>query len=173
MTISDSISFNKQNIENKISSNNEIQIRKNFNETAFFFPDLTTDAEGNVSFSVTMPEALTQWKLMTLAHTKDLQSGYAEKTLVTQKPLMVQPNAPRFMREGDKMEFSAKIVNLSDNAINGTAVLELFDAATNKPVDGLFKNISSTQYFNTAAGSKYSGKICNRNSHQFQQCINL
>ena len=131
---------------------NEIQIRKNFNETAFFFPDLTTDAEGNVSFSVTMPEALTQWKLMTLAHTKDLKSGYAEKTLVTQKPLMVQPNAPRFMREGDKMEFSAKIVNLSANAINGTAVLELLDAATNKPVDGLFKNISPAQNFITSAG---------------------
>ncbi|MES2847823.1 MAG: alpha-2-macroglobulin family protein, partial [Bacteroidota bacterium] len=130
----------------------EIQIRKNFNETAFFFPDLTTDAEGNVSFSVTMPEALTQWKLMTLAHTKDLKSGYTEKTLVAQKPLMVQPNAPRFMREGDKMEFSAKIVNLSDNAINGTAVLELLDAATNKPVDGLFKNISPTQNFTTSAG---------------------
>ena len=136
----------------KINSKDTVQIRKNFNETAFFFPDLTTDAEGNVSFSVTMPEALTQWKLMILAHTKDLKSGYAEKTLVTQKPLMVQPNAPRFMREGDKMEFSAKIVNLSENAISGTAVLELLDAATNKPVDGLFKNISPTQNFSTVAG---------------------
>ena len=61
-----------------------------------------------------MPEALTQWKLMTLAHTKDLASGYAERTVITQKDLMVQPNAPRFLREGDQMEFSAKIVNLSD-----------------------------------------------------------
>lgn len=138
---------------NKTNRNDtEVQIRKNFNETAFFFPDLTTDTAGNISFSATVPEALTQWKLMTLVHTKDLKSGYAEKTLVTQKPLMVQPNAPRFMREGDKMEFSAKIVNLSDNGINGTAVLELIDAATNKPVDDLFKNISPTQNFNTVAG---------------------
>lgn len=144
---------NKENSDKITNENlNPIQIRKNFNETAFFFPDLTTDAEGNVSFNATMPEALTQWKLMTLAHTKDLKSGYAEKTLVTQKPLMVQPSAPRFMREGDKMEFSAKIVNLSESTINGTAVLELLDAATNKPVDGLFKNISPTQNFSTAAG---------------------
>jgi uncharacterized protein YfaS (alpha-2-macroglobulin family) len=143
---------NIEDINSELEGKEQVQIRKNFNETAFFFPDLTTDAEGNVSFSAAVPEALTQWKLMTLAHTKDLKSGYSEKTLVTQKPLMVQPNAPRFMREGDKMEFSAKIVNLGDNAINGTAVLELLDAATNKPVDGLFKNISPTQNFSTTAG---------------------
>ena len=70
-----------------------------------------------------MPEALTQWKLMTLAHTKDAATGYSEKTVVTQKPLMVQPNAPRFMREGDNMEFSAKIVNLSDKEVTGIATL--------------------------------------------------
>jgi uncharacterized protein YfaS (alpha-2-macroglobulin family) len=138
-----------ERISEKKQPTAEIQIRKNFNETAFFFPDLSTDAEGNVSFSVTMPEALTQWKLMTLAHTKNLQSGYTEKTLVTQKPLMVQPNAPRFMREGDKMEFSAKIVNLLDTFFSGTVTLELFDAVTNKPVDSLFKNISSTKLFTT------------------------
>jgi uncharacterized protein YfaS (alpha-2-macroglobulin family) len=141
-----------QDKTNDAESPKQIQIRKNFNETAFFFPALNTDAAGNVSFSVTLPEALTQWKLMTLAHTKDLKSGYVEKTLVTQKPLMVQPNAPRFMREGDKMEFSAKVVNLGDSTVNGTAVLELLDAATNQPVDGLFKNISATQNFTTAAG---------------------
>ena len=136
-----------------------IQIRKNFNETAFFFPDLTTDAAGNVSFSFTMPEALTQWKLMTLAHTKNVSSGYLEKTLVTQKPLMVQPNAPRFMREGDRMEFSAKVINLSDSEITGTATLELLDAATNKPVDGWFKNIFPNQYFTVAAGQSAAIKF--------------
>ncbi len=144
---------------NKAPNNENIQIRKNFNETAFFFPDLTTDAEGNVSFSVIMPEALTQWKLMTLAHTKDLKSGYTEKTLVTQKPLMVQPNAPRFMREGDKMEFSTKIVNLLDTFFSGTVTLELFDAATNKPVDNLFKNISSAQSFTTWPNQSVSVKF--------------
>ncbi|MEP7238183.1 MAG: alpha-2-macroglobulin family protein, partial [Ferruginibacter sp.] len=137
----------------------KVQTRKNFNETAFFFPDLKTDAEGNIEFSFTMPEALTKWKLMTLAHTKDLSSGYSEKTLVTQKPLMVQPNAPRFMREGDNMEFSAKIVNLGEKEVTGIATLELIDAATNKPVDGWFKNVFPSQYFTVAAGQSAAVKF--------------
>jgi uncharacterized protein YfaS (alpha-2-macroglobulin family) len=140
-------------------SDKAVQVRKNFNETAFFFPNLKTDAEGNISFEFTIPEALTKWKLMTLAHTKDLASGYIEKTTVTQKPLMVQPNASRFLREGDKMEFSAKIVNLGDSEVTGTAQLELLDAATNKPVDGWFKNVFPTQYFTVAAGQSAAVKF--------------
>ena len=143
----------------QVKPNDNVQVRKNFNETAFFFPDLRTDAQGNVEFSFTMPEALTKWKLMTLAHTKDLSSAYAEKTTVTQKTLMVQPNAPRFMREGDRMEFSAKIVNLSDSEVTGTAQLELLDAATNKPVDGWFKNVFPSQYFTIAAGQSFAVKF--------------
>jgi len=129
-----------------------VNIRKNFNETAFFFPDLKTDAEGNVAFSFTMPEALTQWKLMTLAHTKDLSIGYAQKMVVTQKQLMVQPNAPRFLRNGDTIGFSAKVVNGSTNTLNGQAQLELFDAVTNQSVDALFNNNKSTQNFSVATG---------------------
>ncbi len=136
-----------------------VQIRKNFNETAFFFPSLNTDANGNIEFSFTIPEALTSWKMMTLAHTKDLASVYSEKTVITQKPLMVQPNPPRFLREGDRMEFSAKIVNLADSEITGTAQLELFDAATNKPVDGWFKNMFPVQYFTATAGQSASVKF--------------
>ncbi|MFZ1529317.1 MAG: alpha-2-macroglobulin family protein [Ferruginibacter sp.] len=128
------------------------QIRKNFNETAFFFPELKTDANGNVEFSFTIPEALTSWNMMTLAHDKNLASGMGTKSVITQKPLMVQPFAPRFMREGDQVEFTAKVVNLSDKEITGTAQLELLDAATNKPVDGWFKNIFPNQYFTVAAG---------------------
>ena len=160
---SDSTKFNMKT--GKVESNknqintNSVQVRKNFNETAFFFPDLKTDADGNVEFSFTMPEALTQWKLMTLAHTKDAASAYSEKTLVTQKPLMVQPNAPRFMREGDNMEFSAKIVNLSEKEVTGIATLELLDAATNKPVDGWFKNVFPSQYFTVAAGQSEAVKF--------------
>ncbi len=130
----------------------QIQIRKNFNETAFFFPELRTDKDGNIEFSFTMPEALTKWKLMTLAHTKDLASGYAEKTVITQKDLMVQPNAPRFLREGDKIEFSAKIVNLGDKEVSGQAELQLLNASTLNPVDGWFKNIFPVQHFTAAAG---------------------
>jgi len=136
-----------------------VQVRKNFNETAFFFPELRTDAEGNIEFSFTMPEALTQWKLMTLVHTKDLATLYSTKTTVTQKPLMVQPNTPRFMREGDNMEFSAKIVNLTDKEFTGIATLELLDAATNKPVDGWFKNVFPNQYFTVAAGQSEAVKF--------------
>ena len=130
----------------------QIQIRKNFNETAFFFPELRTDKDGNIEFSFTMPEALTRWKLMTLAHTKDLAFGYAEKTVITQKELMVQPNAPRFVREGDSIEFSAKIVNLDTTQITGQAELQLFNASTMNPVDNLFKNILSQKSFTIAAG---------------------
>ena len=159
--IKDTVAFNTNTGEVKENNTkgNPVQIRTNFNETAFFFPDLKTDANGNISFSFTIPEALTQWKLMTLAHTKELQSGYSEKTVVTQKPLMVQPNAPRFLREGDEIEFSAKIVNLSDSEITGTAQLELFDATNNKPVDGWFKNVFPTQYFTVAAGQSFAVKF--------------
>jgi uncharacterized protein YfaS (alpha-2-macroglobulin family) len=130
----------------------QIQVRKNFNETAFFYPDLRTDKEGNIEFSFTMPEALTKWKLMAFAHTKDLATGYAEKTVVTQKDLMVQPNAPRFLREGDRMEFSAKIVNMGNKELTGQAEFQLLNAATMNPVDGWFKNISPSQYFTVGAG---------------------
>ncbi|MBX2933554.1 MAG: alpha-2-macroglobulin [Ferruginibacter sp.] len=159
----DSLGINMESkstsVAEKNTGNTNVQIRKNFNETAFFFPELKTDADGNVEFSFTMPEALTKWKLMTLAHTKDVASGYTEKTVVTQKPLMVQPNAPRFMREGDNMEFSAKIVNLSDKELTGVATLELLDAATNKPVDGWFKNVFPNQYFTVAAGQSQAVKF--------------
>ncbi len=130
----------------------QIQIRKNFNETAFFFPELRTDKDGNIEFSFTMPEALTKWKLMTLSHTKDLASGYATKTVITQKDLMVQPNAPRFLREGDQMEFSAKIVNLGDKEVSGQADFQLLNATTMNPVDSWFKNNAPSKTFKVAAG---------------------
>jgi uncharacterized protein YfaS (alpha-2-macroglobulin family) len=146
-------------LNNKKRDAPEIKLRKNFNETAFFFPALNTDADGNIAFSFTMPEALTQWKMMTLAHTKELASAVSTKTVVTQKQLMVQPNAPRFLREGDRMEFSAKIVNLTDKEITGTSQLELLDAGSNKPVDGWFKNVFPNQYFTIPAGQSVAVKF--------------
>lgn len=130
----------------------EVKIRKNFNETAFFFPELRTDSTGTIEFSFTMPEALTKWKFQALAHTKEAAFGYSTKEIVTQKELMVQPNAPRFLREGDKMEFSTKIVNLTDKELTGQAELQLFDATTNQSVDGWFRNAFPNQYFTVAAG---------------------
>ncbi len=130
----------------------DIQARSNLNETAFFFPQLETDANGDVIFKFTMPEALTRWKLIGLAHTKDLKIGSFQKEVVTQKELMVQPNAPRFFREGDDLVFSAKISNLAEEDLTGSAQLFLFDAATMEPMDNLFKNTVSTQSFEVKKG---------------------
>lgn len=130
----------------------DVQIRKNFNETAFFFPDLKTDASGNISFSFTMPEALTQWKWMMLAHTKDLAFTYSEKTVLTQKKLMVVPNATRFLREGDRMELPVKISNLTDSEMTGQVSLQLTDPTTGVTADGQFTNRQPNQYFTVGAG---------------------
>ena len=149
----------------------ETQIRRNFNETAFFFPDLKTDKDGNISFSFTMPEALTRWKFQALAHTKDLAIGYSSKEIITQKELMVQPNAPRFLREGDKMEFSSKVVNLSAQAVSGVATLQLFDAATNEPIDGLLKNVASQRSFSIAPGQSQSVNFPIEVPYQFNKAL--
>jgi len=122
---------------NQLSSGEDLSkvaSRSNFAETAFFYPQLETDKDGTVIIKFTIPESLTKWKMMGFAHTKDLKFGQIEKELQTQKELMVVPNAPRFFREGDKMEFSAKITNLSDKDLTGTAQLYLFDATTMKDV---------------------------------------
>jgi len=127
--------------------NTPVQVRQNFNETAFFFPDLRTDSSGSVTFSFTLPEALTSWKWMTLAHTKDLAFGYSEKTIVTQKQLMVQPNTPRFLREGDHMDLPIKVVNLTDSEMTGQVALQLTDPTTGQTADGWFTNRQPNQYF--------------------------
>ncbi|MGV8945737.1 MAG: MG2 domain-containing protein, partial [Lutibacter sp.] len=124
-----------------------VKIRKNFNETAFFYPHLTTDKEGNVSFNFTAPEALTRWKLQLLAHTTALASATKTLTTVTQKELMVLPNPPRFLREGDTFVFSTKISNLTSKNLSGVAVLELTDAITGKEINAPLGNISPTQKF--------------------------
>lgn len=136
-----------------------VTIRKNFNETAFFFPNLYADTAGNYSFSFTMPDALTKWKWMSLAHTKDLAFGTNSTSIITQKTLMAQANAPRFIREGDKLEFSGKVVNLSDKELSGQVTLELIDAATGSSVDGWFQNVFPVQYFTAAAGQSTAIKF--------------
>lgn len=113
-------------------------IRRNLNETVFFLPELRTDAQGNVVLQFTMNEALTRWKLLLFAHTKELQQATEERTVVTQKELMVLPNPPRFLREGDVLEFTAKVSNLSEAPISGTVTLSLFDAITMQPVETAF-----------------------------------
>lgn len=128
------------------------QVRKNLQETAFFFPQLATDAEGNVTVKFTMPEALTEWKMMAFAHTKDWKTGYMEGKVKTQKDLMVIPNLPRFLRQNDEMVISSKISNLSSNALNGTASLEILDAATLQPLELPFRLQDNKQQFEVATG---------------------
>lgn len=128
-----------------------VQIRKNFNETAFFIPQLYADSTGKYQFSFQFPDAVTQWRWMSFAHTKDLATGYTEQKLMTQKSLMVQPNIPRFLREGDQMELSVKIANLTNKELTGTVLLELIDATTHTSVDGWFQNVFPQQYFTAEA----------------------
>ena len=130
----------------------DIQIRKNFNETAFFFPDLKTDAEGNVEISFTIPDALTQWKWMIFAYSKDLAKGYSEKTVVTQKELMLQPNMPRFFREGDSMRLPVKISNLSSGTMTGSVSLDWLDATDNSNQNKALQNKTGSQSFSVEAG---------------------
>lgn len=114
-----------------------IKARSNLNETAFFFPHLTTDTDGKVSLTFTMNEALTRWNFLAWAHTQDLKTGYLLKTAVSQKDLMVFPNMPRFLREGDEIELVAKVSNLKKETaiLRGQIQLQLFDAKTMQPID--------------------------------------
>ncbi len=105
-------------------------VRKNLQETAFFEPQAVTDEKGVVTLSFTMPEALTKWRFMGFAHDAALRSGFIEGNTVTAKDLMIQPNAPRFLREGDEIEFTAKVSNQSDQVQTGKATLQFADAAT-------------------------------------------
>ena len=125
----------------------DVPIRKNLNETAFFYPELRTNEQGEIVISFTVPEALTRWKFMGFAFTKDLKHGMIYKETVTQKDLMIVPNPPRFLREGDEIYFTAKVSNLSDSALSGTATLQLFDAFTMKPIDALFENDDNVKSF--------------------------
>jgi len=110
------------------------KIRKDFNETAFFYPDLRTDKNGDVSFTFTMPDALTRWNLMLLAYSKDLKVGQYETTVVTQQPLMIMADMPRFVYDEDTLWIAANVINLSDETLSPTAKLEIFDE-DNNPIE--------------------------------------
>lgn len=113
----------------------KVAARTNLNETAFFFPHLVSDAEGVVRMEFTMPEALTTWRFMGIAHDRDLRSGFLDGELVTAKELMVQPNPPRFLREGDVLEYPVKVSNTSATRQQGKVRLSVRDARTDKAQD--------------------------------------
>ena len=114
--------------------NAAVQIRRRFDETAFFYPQLRTNEKGETQIAFTVPESNTRWRFRVLAHDKNLNTGSAEAFAVSQKELMVTPNMPRFLRHGDRTSISTKISNLSSETINGTVTLEFFDPVTDEVI---------------------------------------
>ena len=112
----------------------KVQVRENLNETAFFYPALESDNNGNVAIRFTLPESVTTWKFMGLAHDKEMRNGCLVDEAVAQKTVMVQPNIPRFLREGDKATIVAKLSNTSDKKVSGNARMQIIDPETNKVV---------------------------------------
>ena len=112
----------------------KVQVRENMNETAFFYPALESDNYGNVAIRFTLPESVTTWKFMGLAHDKEMRNGLLVDEAVAQKTVMVQPNMPRFLREGDKSSIVVKLFNTSDKKVSGNARMQILDAETQKVV---------------------------------------
>lgn len=112
----------------------KVQVRENMNETAFFYPALESDNNGNVAIRFTLPESVTTWKFMGLAHDKEMRNGLLVDEAVAQKTVMVQPNMPRFLREGDKSTIVVKLFNTSDKKVSGNTRMQILDPETNKVV---------------------------------------
>lgn len=112
----------------------KVQVRENMNETAFFYPALESDNDGNVAIRFTLPESVTTWKFMGLAHDKEMRNGLLVDEAVAQKTVMVQPNMPRFLREGDKSTIVVKLFNTSDKKVSGDTRMQILDPETNKVV---------------------------------------
>ena len=137
------VAKSNQNIEEFVSKdieNQEPVLRENFNETAFFYPNLITNEDGSLTFSFTMPDALTRWNLMMLAYTKDLKTGTLNKTFTTSKPLMIMSDMPRFCYENDTLWIVANVIKSNDESLKSkegeiAAKLEIFDALTMQPLD--------------------------------------
>ena len=120
----------------------QVQVRENLNETAFFYPQLTMDAEGHVALKFTLPESLTTWRLMALAHTRDMFVGSIVGEAVAQKDVMIQPNVPRFLRDGDQGSISARIFNTGEKNLAGKAQLKLLNPESNAVVYEQSQNVS-------------------------------
>lgn len=138
------------------SAADPIVARRALQETAFFYPDLYTDKNGDIKIRFTVPESLTSWKFMMMAHTPDLRTGYLESMAQTRKDLMVIPNPPRFLRAGDQIVFSSRISNTSEKNLKGEVRLQLFDPFTMEPVDADFHNNQAVQRFEADAKSSVS-----------------
>jgi uncharacterized protein YfaS (alpha-2-macroglobulin family) len=136
----------------------QVAARKNLNETAFFFPHLTSDTNGIVRMTFTMPEALTKWRFLGFAHDRAMRSGLLEGHAVTSKDLMVQPNPPRFLREGDMLEFTVKVSNQSDRPQTGRVRLNFNNALDNRPADALLDVQPVTDAKTASSGKNADGR---------------
>jgi len=142
--------------EEKPEVKKEVVIRKNLNETAFFYPTLRTDSLGRFKVSFTIPEALTTWKFRAMAHTPSVQSGMVSQETITQKELMAQPALPRFLRYGDTVEIPIKVTNLTDSIQKGVASLELKDPITEKDISSLYALEALSKNFSIPAKQSVS-----------------
>ena len=146
------------------SALDKVAARKNLNETAFFFPQLVSDAEGVVRMAFTLPEALTEWKFMGFAHDRELRSGTLQDKMVTAKDLMVEPNPLRFVREGDIIEFTVKVSNQSAARQSGTVRLTFADARTLQPMDEALGNFTGVSDLFDKQGKPAGGRVLTEQS---------
>lgn len=146
----------------------DIEIRDNFAETAFFYPQLHTDKQGNVTVSFLLPQSLTQWKFMGFSHTRTMDWGKIEATATASKDFMISPNMPRFVRVGDQVSIAANIINLTGKEISGQSVMELFNPENEKVIYSQKQSFSvkagetTVVNFNFTAGENYPGLLACR-----------
>jgi hypothetical protein len=140
----------------KIEKPRDIQLRKNLNETVFFFPQLISNSEGSVRFSFSMNEALTRWKMQLMAHTKDLEYGFKTYEIVTQKPVQIKPFYPRYFRQGDTMEISALVSNLSEENQKTEVSLKILDISSKQDLSNIFISRDALQTIQIEAGKSKS-----------------
>ena len=143
----DVVMMNREAIEETTETSKEPAeptLRENFNETAFFFPQLRTNADGSATFSFTMPDALTRWRLMLMAYTKDRKTGSKDYTFTSSKPVMIMADMPRYMYDNDELWFVANVINTGDEPVTPKAKLEIFDAGTMQPVNLIVMDGPST-----------------------------
>ncbi len=152
---SDDIAYRRNFANSKVTATNfdDVNIRSNLKESVFFYPHLKTNEDGSVWIKFTMSEALSKWKFRTVAHTKDLKTIVTTKDLVTQKKLMVMPSTPRFLRQGDVVDITSKVANLSQEALKGEITLQLFDAVTDAPIDLAFDLKNAIKSFDLEKGA--------------------
>lgn len=146
-------------------------IRKNFKETAFFFPQLYPDTSGNLTIKFKMPDGLTRWKWQVFAHTKNLTTGLITREITSTKELITEPNIPRFLREGDQLSLAVRISNTGTTTLSGECKLELFNNGGKNSTDGWFQNLFPVQYFSVEPGNNQLVRFPIKVPYQFSDLL--